>query len=102
MALRVAVATNVPPPVLRAYLSPLLQVAEVSEVVLIRDIANVDSAPKLRVVTPPAWWPRLLPMKIAARQFSERISHPCCRSPRSRKWSSFEISRPAAGVRDTL
>jgi glycosyltransferase involved in cell wall biosynthesis len=69
MALRVAVATNVPPPVLRAYLSPLLQVAEVSEVVLIRDIANVDSAPKLRVVTPPAWWPRLLPMKIAARRF---------------------------------
>lgn len=68
MGIRVAVSTNVPPPILRAYLAPLAAMPEVSEVIIIRDRADVSLGPKTRIVSPPRWWPRGLVSKLLTRR----------------------------------
>jgi len=64
---RVLVVTNVGPTIIRAYLGPLASLPEVEEVVVVRDQANVPPLRKIRLVTPPAWWPRGTVSKLPAR-----------------------------------
>ncbi len=68
LGIRVAVSTNVPPPILHAYLAPLAAMSEVSEVIIIRDRADVSLGPKTRIVSPPSWWPRGLVVKLLTRR----------------------------------
>ena len=66
--LRIAVATNVRPAVLRAYLAPLASLDEVAEVAVVRDLDDLPVITKVRAVVPPSWWPRTLITKIPMRR----------------------------------
>jgi len=61
------VVTNVGQPVLRAYLSPLAALEEVDEVIVVRDRADVELPPKVRVATLPPWWPHTTASKLIGR-----------------------------------
>ena len=67
--LRVLIVTNVRQPILEAYVAPLAALDEVAEVVIVRDRADVELGPKVRVAAPPRWWPRTTVTKLAIRAY---------------------------------
>src|SRR5205823_3015700 len=67
-AVRIVLVTNVREPVLRAYVGPLAVLDEVAEVVVIRDRADVEPWPKVRIITPRRWWPLRAGLKLVARR----------------------------------
>jgi glycosyltransferase involved in cell wall biosynthesis len=67
--LRILVVTNVRQPILDAYVSPLAALEQVSEVVVVRDRADVHLAENVRVAAPPKWWPRTTAGKLIGRAY---------------------------------
>ena len=64
---RVLLLTNVKQAVLQAYLEPLAALEEVAEVVVIRDRADVEVGPKVRVIAPHQQWPLAVGLKLICR-----------------------------------
>ncbi|HEX9486044.1 MAG TPA: glycosyltransferase family 4 protein [Gemmatimonadales bacterium] len=67
--LRIVVVTNVGQPVLHAYLSPLAALEDVAEIVVVRDRSDVQLPPKVRVATPPSWWPHTTLFEMISRAY---------------------------------
>ena len=65
--LRVLVITNVPQPAVNAYLAPLAAWEDIAEIVVVRDRPDIRCGPKMRLVTPPVWWPRSLVTRLVGR-----------------------------------